>query len=115
MDEPTQKNLKALFLTRLEEELRALRKASEQTAADRRPVELDQQSVGRLSRMDAMQQQAMASAQETRRNGRGRALEAAIARIEIGEFGWCDECGDFIGLGRLELDPTVMRCRDCAT
>lgn len=42
MDEPTQKDLKALFLTRLEEELRALREASEQTAADRRPVELDQ-------------------------------------------------------------------------
>ncbi len=115
MNEPTPKDQKALFLTRLEEELRALREASEQTAADRRPVELDQQSVGRLSRMDAMQQQAMASAQETRRSGRGRALEAAIARIEIGEFGWCDECGDFIGLGRLELDPTVMRCRDCAT
>lgn len=115
MDEPTQKDLKALFLIRLEEELRALREASKQTAVDRRPVELDQQSVGRLSRMDAMQQQAMASAQEARRSGRGRALEAAIARIEIGEFGWCDECGDFIGLGRLELDPTVMRCRDCAT
>lgn len=115
MNEPTQKELKALFLKRLEEELRTLREASEHTAADRRPVELDQQSVGRLSRMDAMQQQAMASAQETRRSGRGRALEAAMARIEIGEFGWCDECGDFIGLGRLELDPTVMRCRDCAT
>lgn len=115
MNEPNQKDLKALFLIRLEEELRTLRETSEQTAADRRPVELDQQSVGRLSRMDAMQQQAMASAQQTRRNGRGRALEAAIARIELGEFGWCDECGDFIGLGRLELDPTVMRCRDCAT
>ncbi|MEX0970471.1 MAG: TraR/DksA C4-type zinc finger protein [Paracoccaceae bacterium] len=114
MDEPTQKDLEALFLPRLEEELRALREASVQTAANRKPVELDQQSVGRLSRMDAIQQQAMAFAQEARRNGRGRALEAAIARIATPEFGWCDNCGDFIGMGRLELDPTVTRCRDCA-
>ena len=61
-----------------------------------------------------MQQQAMAAAQETRRSGRIRALEAAIRRIETGEFGFCDDCGDFIGLRRLELDPTLMRCRDCA-
>jgi len=65
--------------------------------------------------MDAMQQQAMAAAQETRRHGRIKALEAAIRRIEAGEFGYCDGCGDFIGLPRLELDPTIMRCRDCAS
>jgi DnaK suppressor protein len=106
--------LKATFLSRLENELRALREASVDTAADRRPVELDQQSVGRLSRMDAMQQQAMAAAQETRRHGRIRALEAAIRRIDADEFGFCNDCGDFIGLDRLELEPTVMRCRDCA-
>lgn len=95
--------------------MRGLREASVHTAADRRPVELDQQSVGRLSRMDAMQQQAMAAAQETRRHGRIKGLEAAIRRIEAGEFGFCNDCGDFIGLPRLELDPTIMRCRDCAS
>jgi DnaK suppressor protein len=114
MTKPTPEELKATFLSRLENELRALREASVDTAADRRPVELDQQSVGRLSRMDAMQQQAMAAAQETRRHGRIRALEAAIRRIDADEFGFCNDCGDFIGLDRLELEPTVMRCRDCA-
>jgi DnaK suppressor protein len=97
MSDPTPEELKTAFLLRLRDELDALWSASAQTAADRRPVELDQQSVGRLSRMDAMQQQAMAAAQETRRLGRARALEAAI-----------------IGLRRLELEPTVMRCRNCA-
>lgn len=114
MTDPTQEELKTAFLPRLRDELDALRSASAQTAADRRPVELDQQSVGRLSRMDAMQQQAMAAAQETRRLARVRALEAAIRRIDAGEFGWCDDCGEFIGRRRLELEPTVMRCRDCA-
>jgi DnaK suppressor protein len=114
MEEPSADELAAAFLPRLQAELRGLRTASAQTAGNRRPVELDQQSVGRLSRMDAMQQQAMAAAQETRRLGRIRALEAAVRRIEAGEFGWCDGCGEFIGLRRLGLDPTVMRCRGCA-
>lgn len=64
--------------------------------------------------MDAMQQQAMAAAQDSRRHGRVRAVEAAIKRLDTGEFGWCHSCGDFIGQKRLELDPTIMRCRDCA-
>jgi DnaK suppressor protein len=114
MTDPTAEDLRTAFLPRLREELDALRSASAQTAADRRPVELDQQSVGRLSRMDALQQQAMASAQEARRLGRIRALQAAIRRIEDEDFGWCSVCGEFIGMRRLELDPTVMRCRGCA-
>lgn len=114
MAEPTPDQLKAQFLPRLRKELDDLLQASAATVEDRKPVELDQQSVGRLSRMDAMQQQAMAAAQDSRRHGRVRAVEAAIQRIDAGEFGWCDSCGEFIGQRRLELDPTIMRCRDCA-
>ncbi|WP_336425917.1 TraR/DksA family transcriptional regulator [Roseovarius sp. D0-M9] len=113
--DPHSDELKSRYLAGIEDDLRALRASSAETAGDRRPVELDQQSVGRLSRMDAMQQQAMASAQETRRNGRIRALEAAIHRIEAEEFGWCIDCGAFIGFRRLDVDPTAIRCRDCAT
>ncbi|MDA3889018.1 MAG: TraR/DksA C4-type zinc finger protein [Allgaiera sp.] len=114
MDDPTPEELRSRFLHRLCEERTLLEAASAQTRRDREPVELDQQSVGRLSRMDAMQQQAMASAQENRRRGRLQAVTAAIRRIENDDFGWCDQCGDFIGLQRLDLDPTVMRCRACA-
>lgn len=114
MSEPTPEQLRSLFLPRLQEELAALRKASDATVEHRKPVELDQQSVGRLSRMDAMQQQAMATAVDARRAGRIRALEAAIVRTMTDEFGWCTTCGEFIGEKRLELDPTIMRCRDCA-
>ncbi len=115
MTEPSPDDLRSRFLPRLRDELDALRRASEQTAETRKPVELDQQSVGRLSRMDAMQQQAMAAAQETRRHARIRALEAALRRLEGDDFGWCAVCGGFIGEKRLEVDPTIQRCRDCAS
>lgn len=114
MTVPDPETLKAHFLPVMQAELAQLRAATDATAADRKPVELDQQSIGRLSRMDAMQQQAMASAQDARRKARIRALDAALRRLEGDDFGWCDSCGDFIGLKRLELDPTVTRCRDCA-
>lgn len=78
-------------------------------------VELDQQSIGRLSRMDALQNQAMALAQQNRRNAQTRRLQAALERIETQEFGWCDECGDAIAPKRLELDPAATRCINCAS
>ena len=77
-------------------------------------VKLDQQSVGRLSRMDALQQQAMAKATKTRRaNARLRIL-AALQRMEEDEFGYCQKCGEEILRKRLELDPTVPSCINCA-
>lgn len=77
-------------------------------------VTLDQQAVGRLSRMDALQNQAMARAGQGRRSTMKARLRAALGRIEAGEFGWCDACGDAIGTGRLQLDPSATRCIDCA-
>lgn len=78
-------------------------------------VELDQQSVGRLSRMDALQNQAMALAQQARRDIQMRRLKAALVRIERGEFGYCQDCGDDIALKRLDLDPSVTKCITCAS
>ncbi|WP_422073649.1 TraR/DksA family transcriptional regulator [Tranquillimonas rosea] len=78
-----------------------------------RPVELDQQSMGRLSRMDALQQQALAQAGQRRRDAMRTRLQAARRRIESGEFGYCTECGDEIAEDRLAFDPTILRCRDC--
>lgn len=99
---------------RLEEELAALDAADRGTEADRAPVELDQQSVGRLSRMDAMQVQAMAAAQARRRRARRARIRAALARMEEDEFGWCQGCGEAIAEARLELDPATPFCVDCA-
>ncbi len=84
------------------------------TAADRETVTLDQQSVGRLSRMDAMQRQAMAQATSRRRAARRQRIDAALARIDDGEFGYCQDCGEEIATGRLDLDPTLASCVSCA-
>ncbi|WDI31664.1 TraR/DksA C4-type zinc finger protein [Hyphococcus flavus] len=80
----------------------------------RKPVELDQQSVGRLSRQDALQQQAMANAQEARRANELKKIKAALVRIEEGEYGFCVECGEKISERRLEIDLTAAHCAPCA-
>tara|TARA_R110002167_G_scaffold41937_1_gene127858 strand:+ start:558 stop:896 length:339 start_codon:yes stop_codon:yes gene_type:complete len=80
----------------------------------RTAVELDQTKVGRLSRMDALQGQAMA--QETARRGalELKRIAAALHRLEIGEYGYCIRCGDAISAGRLQSDPATPTCIKCA-
>jgi len=99
----------------LVERLEALRAASETTADNRRPVELDQTSVGRVSRMDAMQVQAMAMATDRRRHEEMQRVEAAIKRIDEGEYGFCIACGEEIAAKRLAVDPTAATCIACAS
>ena len=76
-------------------------------------VELDQQAVGRLSRMDALQSQAMAKATAARRGAERVRLGAALKRMDEGEFGFCEDCGEEIANGRLEFDPAALRCLSC--
>ena len=78
-------------------------------------VSLDQQSVGRLSRMDALQGQAMANEAQRRRNLELLRIEKAFQRLEDGDFGYCIECGAEIPLKRLEIDPTATHCVKCAS
>ncbi|RBW60197.1 TraR/DksA C4-type zinc finger protein [Ruegeria sp. A3M17] len=78
-------------------------------------VELDQQAVGRLSRMDALQNQAMAKAQQANRDIETRRLLVALTRIKDGEFGYCEDCGEEIPEGRLNLDPAASKCVSCAS
>ncbi len=98
----------------LEDERHNILELSAGASAERRPVELDQQSVGRLSRMDALQVQAMAKAVESRRRGRLTLIDAALRRLDEGDYGTCSECGEDIPARRLAIDPTIARCIDCA-
>lgn len=99
---------------RLLEERAALSEESEGQSDSARPVALDQSRVGRLSRMDAMQMQEMAAASERRRQGRIQRIDAALARIEAGEFGHCLSCEEPIAPKRLESDLTATLCIACA-
>lgn len=101
---------KGLIQTRLQE----LADQSTFGEGARSVVELDQQAVGRLSRMDALQNQAMAKAQQTRRDLEAVRLRSALERIEQDEFGYCEDCGEPIARGRLELDLAASKCVSCA-
>jgi DnaK suppressor protein len=102
----------AALLQRRKKELATL---DAQSAESRGPVELDQQSVGRLSRMDAMQSQAMAKETHRRRALELRRINIALRRIAEDEFGWCERCGEAIPEGRLDIDPTATLCVSCAS
>ena len=78
------------------------------------PVELDQSRVGRLSRMDALQGQAMSMAARRRRDQLRQRVAAALKRLDDEEFGWCLQCGEAIAAQRLEVDPTAPLCIACA-
>ena len=83
-------------------------------AQARAPVTLQQDSVGRLSRMDAMQAQAMALATQRRRDAERTRIAAALARLDEGEWGYCLACGEAIAAARLRHDPSVGTCVNCA-
>lgn len=97
-------------LIELKTEVATLSQTSKDAA---KPVQLDQASVGRLSRMDAMQAQQMAMETDRRRDTQLTAVEGALRRIESGDFGFCFKCDDEIDIRRLNVDPTITRCLKC--
>jgi len=78
-------------------------------------VELDQTRVGRLSRMDALQGQAMSQESNRRRILQLKNIDAAFERIDAGDYGYCLDCGEDIAIKRLEIDPAIPLCIDCAS
>ena len=99
-------------LLEIQSELEAIAAAGDESTG---VVELDQQRVGRLSRMDALQNQAMSKELMRRRAAALSAVRAALKRIEDGAYGDCEACGEPINPRRLELAPTARLCVDCAS
>ena len=91
-----------------------LENLNESASDARKAVKLDQTAVGRLSRMDAMQQQAMAKATEARRVRDLHRVEIAMRLIDAGDYGYCEQCGEPIAEKRLDIDPLATRCTNCA-
>lgn len=102
------------FASLMRQELEELAAQSATSAQSRQPVELDQQSVGRISRVDAMQVQALAQTVEKRRQARVALLHRALRKIETGEYGVCEGCEEDIAEGRLRVDPAARHCVRCA-
>jgi len=98
-------------LLELREELEASAATADESS---QVVELDQARVGRLSRMDAMQAQAMSQAAGRRREDMLKRITSTLARIDREDFGVCKSCDEAINPKRLEFDPTVTLCVSCA-
>lgn len=110
MSEPDEASVRASLLA-LKRDILSLDDATREARA---PVELDQTRVGRLSRMDALQNQALAKATHDRRQAELRRIDAALARLDDGSYGLCASCEEEISPGRLINDPAVALCIDCA-
>ncbi len=103
------------FKTLLIEQRDALLSVAESSEEAAKPVQLDQARVGRVSRMDAMQQQAMAQESDRRRTLELQRIRAALERIEAGDYGYCLSCDEPISPRRLHVDPAATQCIGCAS
>lgn len=76
-------------------------------------VALEQNKVGRLSRMDAMQQQEMHKASQSLIRKRLAQIEKALQAVASGDYGFCEACGDEISASRLQVRPESLMCVSC--
>lgn len=96
-------------LQALEKELGSVHQAAAEGAA---PVELEE-PIGRISRMDAIQQQRMVQANRAAMKHRLEQVRAALRRLEAGDYGVCVACGESVGFPRLEARPEAPLCITC--
>ena len=76
-------------------------------------VELDT-AIGRLSRMDAMQNQQMALELRRRQENQLLRIKNALKRMDQGRYGLCGKCKQPIAEERLEISPDTVVCVRCA-
>ncbi len=99
---------------RIHNEIKALQDQLHDLEQRARTVELDQQAVGRLSRMDSLANQGLALNALAKAKTRLAKLERALARINDPDFGYCAHCGEPIAASRLQTMPEVVLCAQCA-
>ncbi len=111
IDPLVQQELKSQLLE-LREDLMSLHAAEQEGSST---VELDQARVGRLSRMDALQGQAMSIETQRRRQLLLKDITSALERIDAGDYGLCRDCDADINVDRLRINPASPLCIDCAS
>jgi len=95
-------------LLSLREELMSLLKRTDELDT----VDLEQ-PIGRVSRVDALQQQQMAAARHRRHKLQLKQVEVALKAVAEDEFGYCKRCGEPIGYRRLKARPETPCCVPC--
>ncbi len=90
----------------LDEQLQGNKSASD-------AVTLDQTLVGRVSRIDAMQQQQMAISTRAQAEQRLQRIRLALAAMANSDYGYCRRCDEAIGFARLQARPETPLCINC--
>lgn len=98
----------------LERQFEKLERSMRVTAEAAAPVELDQTTVGRLSRMDSLQSQGLSRSLQEREEMKLVLLREALGRLERGSYGLCVTCGGEIPFERLYVFPEAPGCTSCA-
>lgn len=109
MTETEQKELKTI----INSQLTSTREEIEELIELTKPISLDN-SIGRLTRMDAINNKAINEKALRDKKRLLQKLERAKERSEKGELGTCLKCGDEIPFGRLKVMPYTTRCVKCA-
>lgn len=113
MDDLTEEQL-AELRKRLEELEMSLDAHLSGSIAGAATVELDQQAFGRVSRGDAMLQQAMVAENRRRAEVRRLQVRQALRALDDDEFGFCRRCDEAIAWRRLQARPEAPFCLACA-
>jgi RNA polymerase-binding transcription factor len=97
----------------LDRQLGKLLKSIVVTEAALEPVQLDQTAVGRLSRMDSLQNQGLTRNLAQREQVKLAQIQQALERLEKGTFGECTSCGEAVPFERLYVFPEAPTCAGC--
>lgn len=100
------------LLTERSAEVERIASAEHQAA---HTLDFDPQSEGQSSRLGALESQAMAAEHERRCKAEHARILAALQRLDMGGYGYCQACDAKIPAKRLELDPAAALCVKCAT
>jgi DnaK suppressor protein len=71
-------------------------------------------SIGRISRMDAINNKSVTEAVLKQAEEKLQKLQYALSRVDHPEFGICVRCNNPIPIGRILIRPESTRCVNCA-
>ncbi|MDZ7808626.1 MAG: TraR/DksA C4-type zinc finger protein [Gracilimonas sp.] len=108
MNKEEKKKLKDIIVSRIEETKEEIKELKDLV----KPIPLDA-SIGRISRMDAINNRSINESALRDKEKQLKKLEKALENSTSSNFGICTKCGDEIPFGRLEYMPYTTRCVKC--
>ncbi len=97
----------------LDRGLQKLERSMRVTDEAMKPIELDQSTVGRLSRIDSLQNQGLTRNLQEREQALLGLMVGALRRVDEGRYGTCTDCGEAIPFERLAVFPETPTCARC--